>query len=105
MEEFIEQDLSNRCVNADLMGLGLTYNLEFSLPGQSLPRWPSTCCPPSGPSSSAATHKHRYCRVFTARSTLVHRSPARACRHLGGEVPVEEALAVQVPESPADVQR
>lgn len=26
------------------------------------------------------------------------------CRHLGGEVPVEEALAVQVLQSPGDVQ-
>lgn len=29
----------------------------------------------------------------------------RARAHLGGEVPVEEALAVQVVESPGDVQR
>lgn len=29
----------------------------------------------------------------------------RARPHLGGEVPVEEALAVQVVESPGDVQR
>lgn len=28
-----------------------------------------------------------------------------ALRHLGGEVPVEETLAVQVAESPGDVQR
>lgn len=113
MEEFIEQDLSNRHVNAGLMSGAFRTHLQSGI-FSARPKSP-TMAEHMLPSQRTKqfcgdTHKHPVTAGFLLRiahyyGTLVHRSMARACRHLGGEVPVEEALAVQVPESLADVQR
>lgn len=44
------------------------------------------------------------CIITVFKEEVVLRAEPRACSHLGGEVPVEDALAVQVLQSSSDVQ-